>query len=118
MPWSLCGSTRQVELAPEACPKTAFGQGLWQFKVMPFGLCNMPATFEHLMDRVLADIDLVGAGHFGVTKTLRWLWVWFYWLGCCQELELYMSTGVMPASLGRGQPAACVRGYPRPLSHH
>ncbi|KAI3374796.1 hypothetical protein L3Q82_021352 [Scortum barcoo] len=32
----------QVELAPEARPKTAFsiGQGLWQFKVMPFGLCN------------------------------------------------------------------------------
>lgn len=30
----------QVELAPEAHPKTAFsiGQGLWQFKVMPFGL--------------------------------------------------------------------------------
>ncbi|KAI3370527.1 hypothetical protein L3Q82_025289 [Scortum barcoo] len=48
----------QVELAPEARPKTAFsiGQGLWQFKVMPFGLCNAPATFERLMERVLADI--------------------------------------------------------------
>lgn len=30
----------QVELAPEAHPQTVFsiGQGLWQFKVMPFGL--------------------------------------------------------------------------------
>ncbi|XP_039453944.1 LOW QUALITY PROTEIN: uncharacterized protein LOC120432803 [Oreochromis aureus] len=48
----------QVELTPEARPKTAFsiGQGLWQFKVMPFGLCNAPATFERLMERVLADI--------------------------------------------------------------
>ncbi|KAI3373186.1 hypothetical protein L3Q82_006504 [Scortum barcoo] len=48
----------QVELAPEARPKTAFsiGQGLWQVKVMPFGLCNAPDTFEHLMERVLADI--------------------------------------------------------------
>ena len=48
----------QVELAPEARPKTAFsiGQGLWQFKVMPFGLCNAPATFERLMERVLSDI--------------------------------------------------------------
>ncbi len=45
----------QVELAAEARPKTAFtiGQGLWQFRVMPFGLCNDPATFERLMERVL-----------------------------------------------------------------
>lgn len=48
----------QVELDPEARPKTAFttGQGLWQFRVMPFGLCNAPATFERLMERVLADV--------------------------------------------------------------
>lgn len=48
----------QVELAPEARPKTAFtlGQGLWQFRVMPFGLCNAPATFERLMERVLTNV--------------------------------------------------------------
>ncbi|KAF7648366.1 hypothetical protein LDENG_00158000 [Lucifuga dentata] len=48
----------QVELALEAKPKTAFtiGQGLWQFRVMPFGLCNTPATFERLMERALAQI--------------------------------------------------------------
>ncbi|XP_053356089.1 uncharacterized protein LOC128527651, partial [Clarias gariepinus] len=48
----------QVELAPKARPKTAFsiGQGLWQFRRMPFGLCNAPATFERLMEKVLADI--------------------------------------------------------------
>jgi hypothetical protein len=48
----------QVELAPDARPMTAFtiGQGLWQFRVMPFGLCNAPATFEGLMERVLAHI--------------------------------------------------------------
>ena len=48
----------QVPLTPEARPKTAFiaSGGLWQFKVLPFGLCNAPATFERLMDRVLAGI--------------------------------------------------------------
>ncbi|CAL9701640.1 unnamed protein product [Knipowitschia caucasica] len=48
----------QVELSPQAWAKTAFtfGQGLWQFRVMPFGLCNAPATFERLIERVLTDI--------------------------------------------------------------
>ena len=48
----------QVPLDPEARPKTAFctGRGLWQFKVLSFGLCNAPATFARLMDQVLAGV--------------------------------------------------------------
>ncbi|GBM65529.1 Retrovirus-related Pol polyprotein from transposon 297 [Araneus ventricosus] len=45
----------QVEIRPDCREKTAFTteQGLWQFKVMPFGLCNTPATCERLMKTVL-----------------------------------------------------------------
>lgn len=48
----------QVPLTPESRPKTAFstGRGHWQFKVLSFGLCNAPGTFERLMDSVLADV--------------------------------------------------------------
>ncbi|GFV45329.1 retrovirus-related Pol polyprotein from transposon 412 [Trichonephila clavipes] len=49
----------QLELHPDDKDKTAFttGQGLWQFKVMPFGLCNGPATFESLMETVLGGLS-------------------------------------------------------------
>ena len=48
----------QVSVSPEARCKTAFAthSGLFQFKVMPFGLCNAPATFERLMDQVLQGL--------------------------------------------------------------
>jgi hypothetical protein len=40
----------QIKVRHEDREKTAFsiGNGLWQFTVMPFGLCNAPATFERL----------------------------------------------------------------------
>ena len=48
----------QVSLSQEARVKTAFTthSGLFQFRVMPFGLCNAPATFKRLMDRVLQGL--------------------------------------------------------------
>lgn len=45
----------QISVDPMDREKTAFitPDGLYQFKVMPFGLCNAPATFERMMDSLL-----------------------------------------------------------------
>lgn len=48
----------QVPFSPESTPKTAFrtNKGLCQFKVLPFGLCNTPTTFDRLMDKALEGV--------------------------------------------------------------
>ena len=48
-----------MEMAEENIVKTTFsyGRGLWQFRVMPFRLCNAPATFKRLMERVLDGLQ-------------------------------------------------------------
>ena len=49
----------QVEMSPEHREKTAFctTEGLFEFNVTPFGLCNAPATIQRLMDMVLAGLQ-------------------------------------------------------------
>ncbi|GET01638.1 retroviral-like aspartic protease 1 [Rhizophagus clarus] len=48
----------QVELDQKDREKSTFITrfGTYEFTVMPFGLCNAPATFQRLMDTVLRDI--------------------------------------------------------------
>ena len=44
----------QIRMKEEDIPKTAFKthKGHYEFKVMPFGLCNAPSTFQSSMNRI------------------------------------------------------------------
>ena len=54
----LSGAYWQVELDDDAKQKSAFTVqgGLYNWNVMPFGLCNAPSTFERLMEHVLTGL--------------------------------------------------------------
>ena len=54
----LKGGYWQAEVEEKDREKTAFsvGNGLWQYNVMVFGLCNAPGTFERLMENLLGDL--------------------------------------------------------------
>ena len=48
----------QIRVQPDSWEKTTFvpHQGLYKFKVMPFGVMNAPAIFQRLMQRVLSQL--------------------------------------------------------------
>lgn len=50
----------QCKVSEQDKPKTALitHKGLYQFNVMPFGLCNAPATFSRMMDIVLSGMKI------------------------------------------------------------
>lgn len=52
----------QVPVAPEDRQKTAFsvpGMGLYEFRVMPFGLVNAPSTFRRAVQEILGHLSFV-----------------------------------------------------------
>ena len=55
----LCSGFWQIEMDGEDKMKTAFStnQGLFHFRVMPFGLVNAPSTFQRLMEDVLRGLQ-------------------------------------------------------------
>ncbi len=78
----------QVEIDEQDIDKTAFvtRQGLFRFTVMPFGLCNAPATYQRLMELVLKhlnwkvcliyldDIIMYRAGFYPALDRLKMVW--------------------------------------------
>ena len=51
----------QIKMAPESQQYTAFTVGnlrFYKFIRMPFGLCNAPAMFQHLMQNTLGELNL------------------------------------------------------------
>ena len=49
----------QVELHKDSRDRTAFctPNGLFEFKVLPFGLCNAPSTFQRLMNLISTGLQ-------------------------------------------------------------
>ena len=51
----------QVKVSEDSCQYMAFtvgSMGVYKFLCMPYSLCNMPVTFQHLMQNCLGELNL------------------------------------------------------------
>lgn len=67
----------QVAMDPIDANKTAFlrWKRIFRWKVMPFGLCNAPATFQRLMDIILSGLNFEACLVYLDDITIFWkLW--------------------------------------------
>ena len=78
----------QVEVGPASLEKTAITmqQGLFQFRLMPFGLCNAPSTFQGLMEPVLTGLNWEICLAY-VDDTVVFVWNWEEHLQCLRVVQ-------------------------------
>lgn len=57
--FDLASGFHQIPMSPKDAPQTAFSTPFahFEFKRMPFGLKNAPATFQRMMDKVLTGFQ-------------------------------------------------------------
>ena len=131
----------QIPLKPEDRHKTAFvtEYGLFEFTVMPFGLCNAPASFQRMMEFVLEkhicsgianvyiDDTVVGSKKqedhkdevLAVCADIANVPLYVKWRKCAFDLVEIEYLGYL---LGRGRiipspkAAAVIRDCPRPVT--
>jgi len=97
------GAFHVVELEDEAKPKTAFTTpwGLFQFKRMPFGLCNAPATYSRLVQHALRHIPSTQALCYLDDTLVHSATVTGHFIALRRVLEAHRSAGL------KLQPSKC-----------
>ena len=55
------GKSRWTEESRQYTTFTVGSMGIYEFLRMPYGLCNAPATFQHLMQNCLGELNLTYA---------------------------------------------------------
>ena len=92
----------QIKMAPESQQYKAFMVGnlrFYEFTCMPFGLCNAPVTFQHLMQNTLGELNLMycmiyldDVIIFGCTEEEHLECLYIVLATCCKWLHLRKDT--------------------------